>query len=130
MLVSLSKVGHDYGQDFLFDDVSTSIDKKDKIILIGKNGCGKSTLMKIIAGELKPSEGEIFHSTSVKIGYQIQNRIPDSEITLIDYYMSDKSLLVPDTQEYYSFERRVRSTLVGLEFSEEDWNRKLNTFSG
>ncbi len=130
MLVSLSKVGHDYGQDFLFDDVSTSIDKKDKIILIGKNGCGKSTLMKIIAGELKPSEGEIFHSASVKIGYQIQNRIPDSDITLIDYYMSDKSLLLPDTQEYYSFERRVRSTLVGLEFSEEDWNRKLKTFSG
>jgi len=130
MLVSLSKVGHDYGQDFLFDDVSTSIDKKDKIILIGKNGCGKSTLMKIIAGELKPSEGEIFHSASVKIGYQIQNRIPDSDITLIDYYMSDKSLLLPDTQEYYSFERRVRSTLVGLEFSEEDWNRKLKIFSG
>jgi ATP-binding cassette subfamily F protein 3 len=130
MLVSLSKVGHDYGQDFLFDEVSTSIDRKDKIILTGKNGSGKSTLMKIIAGELRPSEGEIFHSTSVKIGYQIQSRIPDPELTLMDYYMQDKGLLIPDTQEFYSFERRVRSTLVGLEFSEEDWNRKLSTFSG
>jgi len=41
MLITLSKVGHDYGQDFLFDEVSTSIDKKDKIILLGKNGSGK-----------------------------------------------------------------------------------------
>lgn len=130
MLITLSKVGHDYGQDFLFDEVSTSIDKKDKIILLGKNGSGKSTLMRIISGDLLPTEGEIFHSTSVRIGYQIQSRIPDGQLSLMDYYMQDKSSIPPDTEEYYSYERRVRSILVGLEFSEQDWERRLETFSG
>lgn len=130
MLITLSKVGHDYGQDFLFDEVSTSIDRKDKTILLGKNGSGKSTLMRIISGDLLPSEGEIFLSTNVRIGYQIQNRIPNSELTLMDYYMQDKSSVLPDTEEYYSFDRRVRSILVGLEFGEEDWERRLETFSG
>ncbi|HDP78936.1 MAG TPA: ATP-binding cassette domain-containing protein [Mesotoga infera] len=130
MLITLSKVGHDYGQDFLFDEVSTSIDKKDKIILLGKNGSGKSTLMRIISGDLLPTEGEIFHSTSVRIGYQIQSRIPDGQLSLMDYYMQDKSSIPPDTEEYYSYERRVRSILVGLEFSEQDWDRRLETFSG
>ena len=41
MLITLSKVGHDYGQDFLFDEVSTSIDRKDKTILLGKTEAGK-----------------------------------------------------------------------------------------
>jgi len=130
MLITLSKVGHDYGQDFLFDEVSTSIDKKDKIILLGKNGSGKSTLMRIISGDLLPTEGEIFHSTSVRIGYQIQSRIPDGQLSLMDYYMQDKSSIPPDTEEFYSYERKVRSILVGLEFSEEDWDRRLETFSG
>ncbi|MBN2253390.1 MAG: ABC-F family ATP-binding cassette domain-containing protein, partial [Kosmotogaceae bacterium] len=130
MLITLSKVGHDYGQDFLFDEVSTSIDKKDKIILLGKNGSGKSTLMRIISGDLLPTEGEIFHSTSVRIGYQIQSRIPDGQLSLMDYYMQDKSSIPPDTEEYYSYERKVRSILVGLEFSEQDWDRRLETFSG
>jgi len=130
MLITLSKVGHDYGQDFLFDEVSTSIDKKDKIILLGKNGSGKSTLMRIISGDLLPTEGEIFRSTSVRIGYQIQSRIPDGQLSLMDYYMQDKSSIRPDTEEYYSYERRVRSILVGLEFSEDDWDRRLETFSG
>ncbi len=130
MLITLSKVGHDYGQDFLFDEVSTSIDRKDKTILLGKNGSGKSTLMRIISGDLLPSEGEVFLSTNVRIGYQIQNRIPNSELTLMEYYMQDKSSVLPDTEEYYSFDRRVRSILVGLEFGEEDWERRLETFSG
>jgi ATP-binding cassette subfamily F protein 3 len=123
-------VGHDYGQDFLFDEVSTSIDKRDKIILLGKNGSGKSTLMRIIAGELSPTEGEVFHSSNVKIGYQIQSRIPDEKMTLMEYYLQDKSNVPLDTEEFYSYDRRVRSILVGLEFYEEDWERHLETFSG
>ncbi|HNU22933.1 MAG TPA: ATP-binding cassette domain-containing protein, partial [Mesotoga sp.] len=130
MLLTLSKVGHDYGQDFLFDEVSTSIDKRDKIILLGKNGSGKSTLMRIIAGELSPTEGEVFHSSNVKIGYQIQSRIPDEKMTLMEYYLQDKSNVPLDTEEFYSYDRRVRSILVGLEFYEEDWERHLETFSG
>jgi len=86
--------------------------------------------MRIISGDLLPTEGEIFRSTSVRIGYQIQSRIPDGQLSLMDYYMQDKSSIRPDTEEYYSYERRVRSILVGLEFSEDDWDRRLETFSG
>ncbi|AKI97541.1 ribosomal protection-like ABC-F family protein [Kosmotoga pacifica] len=130
MLVTLSGVTHDYGEGLLFNNISTSINRQDKIILIGQNGSGKSTLLKIIAGLLEPTYGEVHRASSIRIGYQVQERITDRHLSLMDFYMNEKEKIEPDTEEYYSFDRRVRSILTGLEFSSEDWERELGSFSG
>ena len=130
MLLTLSGIGHDYGEGLLFEDISTAINRRDKIVLIGKNGSGKSTLLKIITGLLKPTYGEVHRASGMKIGYQIQERIENMKEVLIDFYMKEKSRVTPETEEFYSFDRRVRSILTGLEFSPQDWNRELGSFSG
>lgn len=61
MPVTLAEVGfrYDPNDDFLFQNVDVSVEPHDKILLKGKNGCGKSTLIKLILGELEPVEGSI-----------------------------------------------------------------------
>lgn len=130
MIVSLNKVGHDFGIGHLFEDVTATIDKRDKIVLIGRNGSGKSTLLKIITGELKPSDGELYVASTLKIGYQMQKRVNNLNQTLSEYYMEDKESLPKESVEYYSYDRRVRSILTGLGFGKDTWERGLSTFSG
>jgi ATP-binding cassette subfamily F protein 3 len=126
----MEKIGHDYGNGFLFENVSSSLYKKDKIVLIGKNGSGKTTLLKILSGKLEQSEGSLYISSNLKIGYQTQERIKNMDQKLFDYYMESINLVLKDTEEFYSFERRVRSILTGLEFPEKTWERKISSFSG
>lgn len=59
--ITLTEVGfrYDSNDDFLFQNVDVSVGPHDKILLKGKNGCGKSTLIKLILGELEPVEGSI-----------------------------------------------------------------------
>lgn len=130
MILSMSNLGHDYGNGVLFSGLSTAVDKSDRIVLMGKNGCGKTTLLRILSGQLEPSTGKLFVSSDLRIGFQKQERVTDTEMELFDYYLQDKKYVMKDTVEYYSYERRVRSILSGLGFNNEDWNRKLISFSG
>ena len=130
MIVSLNKIGHDFGICYLFENITATIDKKDKIVLIGRNGSGKSTLLKIMTGELQPYDGQVFVASNLKIGYQKQKRVENLEQGLMDYFMEDKDTVPKDSVEYLSYDKRVRSILTGLGFGEPAWERPLRTFSG
>ncbi|WP_461834813.1 ABC transporter ATP-binding protein [Desulfothermus sp.] len=66
-LIGVSKV---FGQKLIFKDVSFKVKKGDGIFILGPNGCGKSTLIRIIAGSIKPTTGSIKFDSQVKrIGY-------------------------------------------------------------
>jgi len=66
-LIGISKV---FGQNLIFKDVSFYAQKGDGIFILGPNGCGKSTLIRIIAGSIKPTAGSIKFDSQVKrIGY-------------------------------------------------------------
>lgn len=73
MLVSLSEVAKSYGAEVIFERISLTIDKGDKIALIGTNGAGKSTLLNMISGDLDADKGDIFRANGLKIGYFRQN---------------------------------------------------------
>lgn len=53
----------------MFDEINFHIGDRDKIGLVGKNGSGKSTILKIIAGINNPSSGEVLRPSSIDIGY-------------------------------------------------------------
>jgi len=69
----LEHVTFGYGQP-LIEDLSTQISRNDRIAIIGANGCGKSTLIRLILGELEPTEGKVTRGTKLRIAYFDQQR--------------------------------------------------------
>lgn len=70
--VELHNISKAYGEKILFEDFTYIFLKNDRIGFIGKNGCGKTTLMKIIAGKINADSGELVIGQTVKIGYYTQ----------------------------------------------------------
>lgn len=68
-MIRLSNISIQFSGRFLFDDISISIGNKDRIGLVGRNGTGKSTLLKLIAGEISPESGTISIPNDFTIGY-------------------------------------------------------------
>ena len=68
-MISIEGLKVEFGVTPLFEDVSFVINKKDRIALVGKNGAGKSTMLKILAGLQKPTEGSVAVQRGVSIGY-------------------------------------------------------------
>ena len=66
MLINANKLKKSFGEEFLFSDVTFSIDDKDKIGFIGMNGAGKSTLFKIINSMVEPDTGEVYKNKITK----------------------------------------------------------------
>jgi ATP-binding cassette subfamily F protein 3 len=73
-----------YGPDIILDGVSLSVEPGERIGIVGRNGGGKSTLLRSIAGELKPDGGEIVIQKGKRIGYLKQDPVLDPEETLRD----------------------------------------------
>lgn len=82
-LLSVSKLQKEFNGDALFSNVSFEINSKDKIAIIGKNGTGKSTLIKMIIGDLDIDKGEVFKNSKAVIGYLSQDVISSKSNTLI-----------------------------------------------
>ncbi len=86
--IEIENISKSYGSKKLIEDFSYIFLKNDRIGFVGKNGCGKTTLMKIITGEILPDTGNITIGQTVKIGYYTQE-IGDEEMPpnqkVIDY---------------------------------------------
>lgn len=104
-IVELDSLSKAYGDKVLFKDFSYIFLKNDRIGFVGKNGCGKTTLMKIIAGREIPDSGTITVGQTVKIGYYSQEiekqkeagiAYMDPEMRVIDY--------IKETAEYVKTE--------------------------
>lgn len=84
--VELEGLCKSYGDKKLVEDFSYIFLKNDRIGIIGPNGCGKSTLMKMIVGTVKPDSGEIVVGQTIKTGYFSQeNEYMDESLKVIDY---------------------------------------------
>ncbi|MFI3317840.1 MAG: ABC-F family ATP-binding cassette domain-containing protein [Rikenellaceae bacterium] len=83
-MVSVEGVTVSFGGTTLFNDISFVINDKDRIALMGKNGAGKSTMLKIIAGEQIPTKGRVSVSDGGKIGYLPQHLLVENGRTVHD----------------------------------------------
>lgn len=83
-ILSISKLTKEFNGEPLFKNISFEINSKDKVAIIGKNGTGKSTLLKMILGELYIDDGEIHKNNKARIGYLSQNVISKKDNTLYD----------------------------------------------
>lgn len=99
--IELHGISKSFGEKVLFENFEYIFLKKDRVGFIGKNGCGKTTLMKIIAGKLNPDTGEVITGQTVKIGYYTQEITQDENEGIA--YMDPKLRVIDyirNTAEY------------------------------
>lgn len=83
-MISINNLSVEFSAKSLFDNISYVINKKDKIALVGKNGAGKSTMLKIIAGLQRPTGGSVSVPQDVTIGYLPQHMTISDSLTVIE----------------------------------------------
>ena len=125
-LLNLESVSKAFDIRALLDSVSLGINEAERIGVVGRNGGGKSTLLKVMAGIEPPDEGRIAKAGSVNIG--ILSQVDDlSETSLV------RDVVLGDSKVHeWASDAKVREVLTGLfgGFSEELLNRKISHLSG
>ena len=139
--VELEHISKGYGEKRLINDFSYIFLKNDRVGILGKNGCGKTTLMKIIAGILPQDSGNVIIGQTVKIGYYAQEiateKNQSNQKNEIDFsYMDPKKRVidyVKDTAEYIHTSEGILSASAILEkflFSPEKQYSPIGKLSG
>ncbi len=127
-LVSINHADIGYGaNDPVLRGVYERIDNDDRIALLGANGNGKSTLMKLIAGKLDTMKGEIKHANKLRIGYFSQHQTEELDVKSTPYYemMTLMRATNPDVTE-----PKVRAKLGAFGFSKDLADNKIKSLSG
>lgn len=150
-MIDIQNLSFHFGLRTLFEDTSVMIQDGQKVGLVGPNGCGKSTLFKLIEGKFAPDGGKIVISHSTQIASVAQD-IADPSVPLLPYVLAadkeltrlEKELENPDISgermaevfdklEFlgaHSAQARASAILSGLGFLNQDFNRPLKEFSG
>ncbi len=110
-----------YGDDLILCGADLELQYRDKVCLIGKNGCGKSTVLKLVLGQLMPLDGQIALGSNVKIGYLPQQvTFEDENRTILEEFQKHFSGTL--TQTY--------STLAAFHFYGEEVHKRISALSG
>lgn len=118
----MNNVSFGYDGNSLLEGISLTIERGQRIGLLGENGSGKTTLLRIIAGEIKPDSGEYHIGKNLKIGFFRQTRIDFGEF---DTPIGLMKSALPQLSE-----GNLRNILAGFLFEGEDVFRPMATFSG
>lgn len=84
IILSAKDLTKTYGTDVILENISFSINKGDRVGIVGSNGAGKTTLLRMLTGELTSSDGDYFVSADTRVGYLKQDGEFNSENTLIE----------------------------------------------
>ena len=117
------RVAIGYGDTTVLSDISFSMIPGERIGLLGLNGAGKSTFIKLLAGELQPRGGQADISRDLKIGYFAQHQVEQLDLdasAFLTLQRLDQSLS----------EREIRTYLGGFNFSGDRVKQRVGTFSG
>lgn len=87
-VLQVDHVSFGYGADVLFEDVSFTLAAGERMALVAPNGQGKSTLLRIIAGEVLPDEGRVLFPKNVRVGYLRQSHEPDASGKVLDVLLA------------------------------------------
>ena len=121
-VLSVRGLGMSFGDKPLFSDLSFLIKKKQRVLLIGPNGCGKSTLIKLILGMLEPTAGTVEAGYNVEVGYYDQE----------NQNLSDENSVLEELWSAYPHmpELQIRNALAQFRFVGEDVQKTVSVLSG
>ncbi len=149
-----------FGTDVILDDVSFSLNEGEKLGIVGVNGAGKSSLLKLITGEYRADEGNVYLASDKTVGVLSQTAVFDSERTILaeteatfselgemekelealraraengDVTAGNRYSILHDTfvrDGGYEYRSRCRGILKNLGFPESQWNERVSSLSG
>ena len=130
--LSVNNLKKTYGVDVIFDNVSFTINEREKVGIVGKNGAGKTTLFNIIADIEKADSGDIFIAKDSNVGYMSQNVNISSEKTVIEEVLTVFEDLINLENEIREIEHQISLYHDDVQKSEEllkIYSRKTEYFS-
>lgn len=122
-MIKITDLNKTFGSRVLFDNLNLSINSKERVGLVGRNGHGKTTLFKIILGEMEYDSGSINIPKNYKIGY-LQQHINFTKQTAVE----EACLGLPENEKDEKW--KAEKILSGLGFSQSDMNKNPMDFSG
>lgn len=123
IVAEINEVGMSFGSKHVFSGANFVVEKGDRIALVGRNGEGKTTLARMLVGQLTPTEGSVRIGANVNIGYYAQNQddLMDGEFTVYDTL---------DRVAVGDIRTRLRDILGAFLFRGEDIDKKVKVLSG
>ena len=123
MLLSAEQISINFGSRQLLETVNFYLNENDKVGIIGINGTGKSTFLKVLAGILEPDGGKITRNPNVQISYLSQNPVMEDNATILEQVFLH---FPPEFRELNEYEAKSMLTKLGF----TDFNQKVGTLSG
>lgn len=114
---------YDAEKDNILENIHFTLNPGDRIGLLGQNGAGKSTFIKLLCGNLTPQNGQIYKSQSLNIGYFAQHQV--DQLNVVESAYAHIMALTPD-----ALEQKVRRYLGGFGFVGDRVFQSIETFSG
>ena len=131
MLINATQLQFGYAGETLLENLCFTINEGDRVGLIGANGEGKTTLIRLILGELIPDSGELFKKSGIRIGYLAQNGGYDSHNTvwqeMLEIFAEDRRLLaaLTETEKAISLEKEGSDEYRRLSARYESLNKQV-----
>ena len=110
MLINIENLSFSYGINEIFNQLSLSIQEKEMIGLVGRNGSGKSTFLKLLAGQLTPDSGVISKKSNLTIGYLAQEADFPADTTLDALFLSVFEPLIKMEERLRELEHQIGET--------------------
>lgn len=128
MLINLEHIHLEYSSKPILNDISFLVNAKERIALVGKNGAGKTSLLRLITGKEQPTSGNISFAANITIGYLPQVMLHTDGNTLQQEVMSIFAGDTPEEEAKHIAE--MDKTIIGLGFERKDLARPCSEFSG
>ncbi|MDH3448657.1 MAG: ATP-binding cassette domain-containing protein [Gammaproteobacteria bacterium] len=122
-LIRLDHVSTGYGDRLVLEKIEFSLIPGERIGLLGLNGAGKSTFIKLLAGEMEAFEGSVTRARELRIGYFAQHQVEQLDLQA-------SALLAMQRLDPELTERQIRSYLGGFNFQGDKVKQAVKTFSG
>ena len=160
-IINLIQISHDYGNKLLFDNLNLSFDNQTKAGFVGRNGTGKTTLFKIMTGDIVPYKGNVHKARNYQIGYFAQDHAFSCKERLWEWLYQSNTKIINKKNELntlehdlsinhteknlnrlhdlqtefdllggYNYENEIKSMLITFGFTEKDYNKQIDDFSG
>ena len=123
MLLSAEQLSINFGTRQLLDHVNFHLNENDKVGIIGINGTGKSTFLKVLAGLLEPDGGKLIRSPNAQVSYLSQNPRMEEDATILEQVFLH---FPPEFRELNEYEAKTMLTKLGF----SDFQQKVGTLSG
>ena len=122
-LMGAEVITHEFPTKEVFSGVTVGINDGDRIGIVGRNGDGKSTLVKILTKQFAPDSGRVTWRGGLRIGFLTQVDVIDDDISIAEAVVGDR----PEFE--WASDPKIRDVLSGL-VADLDWHQKVGTLSG